>query len=301
MDGQQQRHRIDGNATLPEDEDEADDEVDDYAGPLTCTNNSISSKTNKLTLSSPLLDNSEKFGSRKADNRIPIYDDKKLKLVNANGPGGDEVKQDASIYFKPTRNQSQEFHQQQSLNMDPGSAVASTNKADVLKDFRRPPLKPSMTSGSINCKKNTRNNLGNPFYKPPSIGSCNSVLTINDLESPSKKRKVSFNNSVSSFESLLSLHNKQQEFNGQECNGDTCDEQSHSQQVPTTTNPHSHPKHISGLTQPPPSQPSQHRHLPNREQFMSTDPTSESSFNDDSDDDNDPHYNYYDENNDTHL
>lgn len=302
------------------------EEANDISEPLNSRFNSIASKTNKLTLSSPLLDNSELFSGRKQDPRIPIYDDKKLKLVNAsklNGTGtkseggnvnGDGVNAGSTSSLSSnttattvtiggannsaapaSASAAAAAHTVASAHAPAPSLKVSTTKSDPLKnlnymkDFKRPPLKPSLTSGSIGYKKNSRNNLGNPFYKPPSFESSNSVLTINDLESPSKKRKVSLNNSVSSFESLLSLHNKQQEFTNEFLNEDpSLPSQNQSKIPPQLVN------HLPRSSVPQSS---------SKDGFISSNPTSESSFND-TDDDNDPAfnndsaYNYYNENND---
>lgn len=141
--------------------------------------NSISSKTSQLTLLSPLLNNSEEFSAfpsfySKPDNsKIPIFNDKKLKLINKD----------------------------------------SEEKSFPIKDFKRPPLKPSLKSEStcITSKKNFKRNLGNPFYKPPPPIRANSTtgipLSLSGSNSPTKKRRVSINRCVSSFDCLVSLSN----------------------------------------------------------------------------------------------
>lgn len=68
--------------------------------------------------------------------------------------------------------------------------------------FKKPPLKPTFSSEIFKYKQKSTKNLGNPFYKPsPSFIKSKE-------ESPTKKRKMSLNHSLSSFESLLSLDSK---------------------------------------------------------------------------------------------
>lgn len=137
---------------------------------------SITSRTNRLTLSSPLSETNEQFPniSNIDKESFAIFNDRKLKLLNEN---------EVSCQF----------------------------------EFKRPPLKPSMTDPKLKVSfLNELNykNLGNPFYKPP-------IKPIINSDSPTKKRKISFNRSSSSFESLLSLHYKNDcVSNERHCDGD---------------------------------------------------------------------------------
>lgn len=193
------------NPEEPNDNDnETNDAVSDMSRPK-ARSDSIATKTGKLTLSSPLLDHNE-FGKE----RFSIYGTSASASASCAGAGrgpgptSNSFTAASSTNSNPNSTNSTNSHTNSNTSFTASTSgttgsTASTGGAGT--GARRPPLRPSLTTGSY--KKNR--NLGNPFYKPPSFSST-SIMTINDLESPTKKRKVSFNHSVSSFESLLSLH-----------------------------------------------------------------------------------------------
>ncbi|WEJ94006.1 hypothetical protein PSN45_001483 [Yamadazyma tenuis] len=109
----------------------------DDADALRSRSNSISSKTSQLTLSSPLMNNPDDYSTAKSDAKISIFSDRKLKLTSKD--------------------------------------VQDSERTYNVKDFKRPPLKPSATLDSIPCKKTLRRNMGNPFYRPPPPIRANST------------------------------------------------------------------------------------------------------------------------------